>query len=196
LKRIINAQEQVEKDRKRLADLEWELDLRRHKKCNQIAKIFPVSQRALDRSHTPESGYRIGVIWIPENVASLLRRMIDNNETQNYISTALGFIVKLVSLLSKYLNVPLLHNMRFVGSNSEIEDNIHDYQTAKRGKFKLSHGPNSEDLRLQRAVQLLMENILQLCHHRGVRMVFPLQRQKQLNSLKPLFRLLEKEAMV
>jgi len=192
LNEMLTTQEQIEQERKHLADLEWELDLRRYKKCNQISKIFSFDEVELQNS---TKGFSIRHIWIPKHTPTIISHMTDDSNTEKYISTALGHICLLVTLLSKYLNVSLLHEMKFIASTSEVHDNMNDLGNARRANahiFKLCHGPNTELMRLRRALGMLIENILQLCRTRGV----TLDSDKTLKSLQPLYLLLAKEALV
>merc|ERR1719300_737165 len=119
LNEMLTTQERIEQERKHLADLEWELDLRRYKKCNQISKIFFFDEVELQNS---TKGFSIRHIWIPKSTSMIISNMTDDAETQVYISTALGHVCLLVNLLSKYLNVSLLHKMKFQASTSKIYD--------------------------------------------------------------------------
>merc|ERR1719499_253338 len=126
--------------------------------------------------------------------------MTDDNETQKYISTALGHVCLLVNLLSKYLNISLLHKMKFQASTSKIYDGGMRIATINKNAnrrvrhvYELCWGPNTEEMRLNRALTLLLENILLLCQARGV--VLDLS-DSALKSLQPLYMLLTKEALV
>jgi len=195
LNEMMTTQEQIEQERKHLADLEWELDLRRYKKCNQISKIFSFDEVELQNQ---TKGFSIRHIWIPKHTPTIISHMTDDSNTEKYISTALGHICLLVNLLSKYLNVSLLHEMKFVASSSEVHDNMSDLGNARRANahiFKLCHGPNTETMRLNRALSMLIENILTLCRTRGVSLDSN-DTSKTLRSLQPLYLLLAKEALV
>ena len=107
-------------------------------------------------------------VWLipyPGNI-SVAPAAYNNSSVKDdeHVSAALGYVVHLTLLASKYLEVPLRYQMLFMGSRSFIRDPV---LGATGGTLPLFRR-NVEKERFDRAVAWLRRDVEQLLQTRGV----------------------------
>ena len=83
-----------------------------------------------------------------------------------HISTALGFVAHCVSLLSRWLDIPLRYPIDLCGSRSSIIDEISI--SIANPRFPLYMGRGIERTRFEYGLYLLNINLQHLLQHQGL----------------------------
>jgi hypothetical protein len=118
---------------------------------------------------------------------------LDSTRDEEVVSTGLGYVVHLLLLVSKYLEVPLRYQLLFYASRSMIRDPIAvtvPYNTAavssaaQAGVTLPLYRRGNERERFEQAVQWLRSDVEQLLQTRGVPYV---PRQSLLYNINQLF---------
>ncbi|KAG0151458.1 hypothetical protein CROQUDRAFT_651301 [Cronartium quercuum f. sp. fusiforme G11] len=135
------------------------LSISRAELISQLNLIYPIELN----NNTIPLNFSISGLVLPLSIERNSFLLSKSNEDERKHSTALGFIGHLTTLLARYLSIPILYPITFIGSRSLISDPI-----------SLLKGPQTFPLfykgvdrfRFEYGVFLLNKDIEQIMYHR------------------------------
>jgi len=139
----------------------------------QLTGLYPIVEK-----NTPKN-----ILYTIRGIP--LKTKLLANQSEEYTSTALGYVCHLVSMLSKYLQVPLRYRLIYKASRSSIGDDAQD-----TNPFPL-YAKNTDENAFDWAILLLNKNIEHLLDVRVLN--WHEKAQHSQNTLENLAILLEHE---
>lgn len=122
--------------------------------------------------NTDVQNYEIRTMPLPSRTDKLLAIANAGGQEEEKMSIGLGYIAHLCTLLSRYLQIPLRHQIICRGSRSEITDAFIEAEAfavlQRNQKFKSPvnfplYSKGTDKKLFKKGVELLQENICQLC---------------------------------
>lgn len=147
----VEAEDRLIDKKKSLLQVKFLLEARQVKLLSDLQTLYPI-----DRIEGSGGEYAIRGIELPTDLTA--------NKDDEQVAAALGYVVHLTLLASKYLEVPLRYQMLFMGSRSFIRDPVLGSTSGTLPLFRR----NVEKERFDRAVSWLRRDIEQLLQTRGV----------------------------
>eukprot|EP00808_Paulinella_micropora_P001499 g56597.t1 len=154
--------------------------------CKSTVHMFAMCRLRADRSSL------LG-LSLANDLSAMVSRIASSSERRNF-STAMGYLILILQLISSYLDVPLVREMFFVGSRSSVLDIEfeRDKVTCVRQPLWLSDDGSVSERECLRALQILDMNLQCLYYHSGMNLL----RYTTMHSLQLLLSLLDQKTGV
>jgi len=155
----------IRSEREQLVNAHYLMNCQQIKLINYLQYIYPIESIG-------EGNFSIGGLEIPSDASAIFMK------DDEHISTALGFVCHTVTMLSKYLQIPLPNKIMFNASRSMVCDQLFsgtEFPLFKRGV---------EKDKLERGLQLLDRNLDEIMQKKAI---FVDPNTPMLKKLKKLY---------
>jgi hypothetical protein len=149
--KLVREEESLFEEKKLLRPKVEQLVIRQHQLVSNLQYIFPITRGKTDRD------------YIINDITLDLNNITDFDEEM--ISTALGFVSHLVTMISKYLEIPLQHPYALMGSRTYIKEEMAHFI-----EHPLFYRCIDRIELFEYAVYLLHQNVEQLMDRLGLEM--------------------------
>jgi UV radiation resistance-associated gene protein len=146
---ITNINDQIRKKWEELQKAEFLLEAKQLKMLYELQHIYPI------KLNDACDAFTIRGLELPSD--------LNQQRDDDIISSALGYVVHLLQLISKYLEIPLRYQLLYYSSRSMIRDPIHGLNQA----YPLFR-KNTERERFDRAIVWLKKDVEQVLLTRGL----------------------------